>query len=276
MKIAFCDKDGDSHQIVNGYFSKCILIPCESFEAVFEVVDSNQADSGLIPIENALTGSIHQNYDLLFRYNLFIVEEHFLHVSHCLIGFPGVKKEELTRVVSPQQDLEQCDNYVHGLNITVEVVTDLAVDVALIKSKGIRTTAAIASYNLAEAHRMEVIEKGIDNYPRNYTRFVALSRKSIIPRGYAKTSIVFVLPNHLESLYDAIGAFARRDIDLTKIESRPLIGQPWNYVFYFDIAGATHEESVDSAIEELGNMATMVRVLGSYPRAKISSSADDT
>ncbi|MFT3891219.1 MAG: prephenate dehydratase [Anaerolineales bacterium] len=269
MKVAFQGEPGAySEQAVFNYFGKVETKPCELFDVVFDSVVSGECEQGLIPIENSLAGSIHQNYDLLLRHDLHIVGEHLLRVQHCLIALPGVKKEEIKKAISHPQALGQCAAYLRNLGIKPETVYDTAGSVKMLKASGERTTAAIASRRAAELYEMEIIEEGIEDNPENYTRFLAISKNAIQPESEAKTSIVFTLKNQPGSLFKAMSVFALRDIDLTKIESRPLQGKPWEYLFYIDLIGAAQEETVRKALDHLSEYALMVRVLGSYPRYK--------
>jgi len=269
MKIAFQGEAGAySEQAVFDYFGQVETAPCESFDAVFEAVVSNQCGSALIPIENSLAGSIHQNYDLLLRHNLHIVGEHFLRVQHCLIAIPGVKKEDIKKAISHPQALGQCAAYLRSHAIKPEQVYDTAGSVKMLKESGERDVAAIASRRAAELYGMQILEEGIEDNPENYTRFLAIQHEAKIPEGESKTSIVFTLKNVPGSLFKAMSVFALRDIDLTKIESRPLQGSPWDYLFYIDFIGATHEEITKRALDHLGEYALTLRVLGSYPRFK--------
>ena len=274
MRVAFQGEPGAySEQAVFNYFGTVETKPCESFDIVFDSVVSGECEQGLIPIENSLAGSIHQNYDLLLRHDLHIVGEYPLRVQHCLIALPGVKKEEIKKAISHPQALGQCAAYLRNLGIKPETVYDTAGSVKMLKASGERNTAAIASRRAAELYEMNIIEEGIEDNPETYTRFLAISKKVIQPEGdpqegSAKTSIVFTLRNQPGSLFKAMSVFALRDIDLTKIESRPLQGKPWEYLFYIDFIGATHEETVRKALDHLSEYALMVRVLGSYPRYK--------
>jgi prephenate dehydratase len=272
MRVAFQGEPGAySEQAVFNYFGDVETKPCESFDVVFDSVVSGASEFGLIPIENSLAGSIHQNYDLLLRHDLHIVGEYPLRVQHCLIALPGVKKEEIKKAISHPQALGQCAAYLRGLGIRAETAYDTAGSVKLLKESGARDTAAIASRRAAELYGMQILEEGIEDNPENYTRFLAISKEAVQPEGESKTSIVFTLKNQPGALFKALSVFALRDIDLTKIESRPLQGKPWEYLFYIDFLGATHEETVHRALDHLGEYALMLRVLGSYSRFKQSS-----
>jgi prephenate dehydratase len=272
MKIAFQGEPGAySEQAVFNYFGSVETQPCESFDSVFDSVVSGRSEFGLIPIENSLAGSIHQNYDLLLRHDLHIVGEYPLRVQHCLIALSGVKKEDIKKAISHPQALGQCAAYLRNLGIKAEPVYDTAGSVKMLKESGAKDTAAIASRRAAELYGMQILEEGIEDNPENYTRFLAISKEAAQPEGESKTSIVFTLKNQPGALFKALSVFALRDIDLTKIESRPLQGKPWEYLFYIDFLGATHEETVHKALDHLGEYALMLRVLGSYSRFKQSS-----
>jgi prephenate dehydratase len=267
MKVAFQGESGAySEQAVFNYFGAADTQSCESFKIVFDAVNSKKCDAGMIPIENSLAGSIHQNYDLLLHNPLHITGEYLLRVRHCLIALPDVKKEEIKKVISHPQALGQCAGYLRAHDIIAEQVYDTAGSVKMLKESGARDTAAIASRRAAELYGMQILEEGIEDNVENYTRFLVIQREPAVPEKEAKTSIVFTLKNQPGSLFKALSVFALRDIDLTKIESRPLQGKPWEYLFYIDFIGATHEERAKRALDHLGEYATTLRVLGSYTR----------
>ncbi|MEW6286626.1 MAG: prephenate dehydratase [Chloroflexota bacterium] len=267
MKVSFQGEAGAySEQAIFEYYGEVETVPCETFDAVFDAVVSGKANSALIPIENSLAGSIHQNYDLLLRHDLHIVGEYFLRVRHCLITLPGVRKDEIRKAISHPQALGQCAGYLRSHGIKAEQVYDTAGSVKMLKESGARDTAAIASRRAAELYGMQILEEGIEDNAENYTRFLAVRREPVVPANEAKTSIVFTLKNQPGSLFKALSVFALRDIDLTKIESRPLQGKPWEYLFYVDFIGSVQDEVSKRALEHLGEYAVTLRVLGSYPR----------
>ncbi|HLE15905.1 MAG TPA: prephenate dehydratase [Anaerolineales bacterium] len=269
MRIAFQGEPGAfSEAAIGAHFGseRVTPVPCESFELVFKAVTGKTCDLGFIPIENSLAGSIHQNYDLLLRNTLWVVGEHNLRVSHCLIALPGTKLKDVKKVISHPQALAQCEGYLHSLvGITVEPVYDTAGSVKMARDQGDPQVAAIASRRAAELYGMTILAESIEDNPANYTRFLIIAGERIQPGKDAKTSIVFTLKNQPGSLFRALSAFALRDIDLTKIESRPLIGKPWEYSFYIDFVGSEQDTVVARALAHLAEYALMLRVLGSYP-----------
>ena len=241
-------------------------VPCPSFDEVFEKVESGAVERGIVPVENSLGGSIHRNYDLFMRHQLHLVGEKIYRVRHCLIGFPGAQLGDINLIMSHPQALAQCEHYITRLGVQREVVYDTAGAVKMLKESGRRDHAAIASQRAAEVYAMQVLEGDIEDDEANYTRFVVLAREPIVPPSPAKTSIVFTLKNQPGALFKALSVFALRDLDLTKIESRPLAGSPWEYLFYLDFAGSSADETSRRALDHLGEYATTLRVLGSYAR----------
>jgi len=268
MKIAFQGEHGAySEAAIRAHFGEGPeTVPCESFDAVFASVSGGACDHGFIPIENSLAGSIHRNYDLLLQNELEVTGEHTLRISHCLIAHPGAGLDQIRKVISHPQALAQCERYLRGLGVQVEPVYDTAGSVKLARDSGDRSVAAVASRGAAELYGMDVLVEAIEDNPANFTRFLVISPQAAPATQDAKTSIVFSLDNRPGALFKAMSVFALREIDLTKIESRPLVGTPWDYFFYIDFAGSVEDPVVQNALNNLKEYATFLRVLGCYPR----------
>jgi arogenate/prephenate dehydratase len=252
------------------YFGDAVTpLPCPSFDAVFAAVNDGTAQHGVIPVENSLAGSIHRNYDLLLRNDLVIVGEVQIPIAHHLIAFPGVSLSDVKRVYSHPQGLAQCEHSLDRLLPNADRIAtyDTAGSVKILRDEGIRDGAAIASRRAAEVYQMAILEEGLADSAENYTRFLVLSRTPVVPESEAKTSIVFSAGNVPGALFKCLAVFALRDIDLTKIESRPLQGKRWEYFFYIDFAGSQHEPHCQNALNHLQELTTFYRVLGSYPRS---------
>jgi prephenate dehydratase len=272
MRIAFQGELGAYSEAaaLEHFGAAALTLPCETFDAVFAAVESGACGAGLVPIENSLAGSIHRNYDLLLQHSLPIVGEHYLRVQHCLIAHPDAALSDLRKVISHPQGLAQCDKYLRSLpNVKAEAAYDTAGSVKIIREQGDPSVAAIASRRAAEVYGMAILAEGIEDDPANFTRFLAIAQQPISPGSDAKTSIVFTLSNIPGALFKALSVFALRDLDLTKIESRPLVGRPWDYLFYIDFAGSTDDAVVTRALSHLGEYALTLRVLGSYPRHRV-------
>ncbi|HEY6137974.1 MAG TPA: prephenate dehydratase [Thermoanaerobaculia bacterium] len=252
--------------------SDVTAVPCHSFETMFASVTRGDAHCCVAPIENSLAGSIHRNYDLLLDSNLTIAGETNLRVVHNLIAPRGVELGDLRRVVSHPVALAQCTRFLAAHPELEPVpVHDTAGAVRLVVEQGRGDTAAIASDSAAEIYGARVLERSIEDNAQNFTRFLLLLPADAQPpqlREAArrwKTSLVFRTENKPGALFRALGAFAIFDIDLSKIESRPVEGRPWEYSFYLDIAGRREDTAVARALANLGEIAEMVRILGSYP-----------
>jgi prephenate dehydratase len=277
INVAFQGEPGAySEAALLEYFGSAVnAIGKERFENVFEAVEDGSCQYGFIPIENSLAGSIHRNYDLLREHNLFIIGETTLRIRHCLIAAPGSDRQQIKLVTSHPQALDQCRGYLNKWKgIQIEQVYDTAGAVKQLSESRNLTTAAIASRHAAELYGMQILQEGIEDDAANYTRFLVLSTQTVDPGPDSKTSILVSLINQPGSLFKALSVFALRDIDLTKLESRPLIGQPGEYLFYIDFAGSTQDLNVTRALNHLEEYATLLRVLGSYPKRSINNHLD--
>ena len=240
--------------------------PKRTFPEVFASVESGAATFGVIPVENSLVGSIHQNYDLLLRHNLKIIGEQNQRIVHHLIANPGVALDQLTSIHSHPVALDQCKEYLQKHpKLTVVVEYDTAGSVKLIKEHNMQTACAIAGSYAAELYEMGILASAIQDEPDNYTRFLILSQKPAERSERSKTSIVFALKNIPGVLFKALSVFALRDLDLTKIESRPLRKKAWEYYFYLDFVGHIDDEAAQNAITHLREITTFLKILGSYP-----------
>ncbi len=270
LRVAFQGERGAYSEAaaVALYGNGATIMPLPSFEEVFRSVQEGACERGVIPIENSLAGSIHRNYDLLLQHSLHIVGEVNVHVVHHLIANRGVTLEQVRRIYSHPQALAQCEQSLARLaDVQVVPTYDTAGSVKMIKEQGLRDAAAIASLRAAELYDMDVLQSRLEDAPDNYTRFLALARAAVVPTGPSKTSLVFAGNNVPGLLFKCLSVFALRDVDLTKIESRPQRGKPWEYLFYVDLAGNLQEERCRRAVEHLGEITTFLRVFGSYPRA---------
>lgn len=248
------------------------ILPCQRFEEVFLALRDKTVDAAVIPIENTLHGSVHENYDHLLHFDHRIVAETSVRIVHNLIAAPGVTFRKVKRVFSHPVALNQCLDFFKA-NPQVERVPfyDTAGSVKMVMADGLSDAAAIASAVSAEIYGARILKRSIEDDRQNYTRFFLLRRPDQKPlhldetgkKGW-KTSLVFTTRNQPGSLFRALSAFALRDLSLTKIESRPLRGKPWEYLFYVDLLGNVEDERVKRALGHLEEIADMLRVLGCY------------
>jgi prephenate dehydratase len=248
------------------------VIPFQRFDEVFEALARGKTDAAVIPIENTLHGSVHENYDHLLEYDLRIVAETNVRIVHNLIVAPGVRFKDVRRAYSHPVALNQClDFFVQNPRIEKVPFYDTAGSVKMVVEKGLKDAGAIASSVAASIYGATILRRSIEDDRRNFTRFFLLngSRRVLPPNHPAKewkTTIVFALRNTPGALFRGLSAFALRDLNLTKIESRPLRGKPWEYLFYVDFIGRQGDEKVENALRHLAETADLLRVLGSYPR----------
>jgi prephenate dehydratase len=258
-----------SHAAARELMGKSVrVLPCPSFSNVFRALEEGRATHAVIPIENTLHGSILENYDHLLKHDLHITGETSVRISHQLIAMPGVNFPNIKRVFSHPVALNQCRRFFEK-NPHIEAVSyyDTAGSVKMLKRERPADAAAIASQGAADIYRGVVLRRNIEDNCQNFTRFFLLTKQTPQPRrGGAgwKTSVVFATPNVPGALFKAMACFALRDLNLSKVESRPLPGKPWEYLFYVDLLGSTHDKPVQSALANLNELAPMVRVLGSY------------
>jgi len=248
------------------------LLPCKSFEDVFDVVDAGPANYGVLPIENSIGGSIHRNSDLLMEHHLPIVGEVEVPVVHHLLALPGRPLDQVKRIYSHPQALAQCDHFLRTLTGVEMIATyDTAGSAKMIADQSLQDAAAIASERAGQVFGLVPLKSSIQDYNDNTTRFLVIGRRPLSAAPADKTTIVFSLTNEPGALFKALSVFALRGVDLTKLESRPIPGRKWEYLFYADLAAARDDLPCVRALAHLAEFAPLLRVLGSYPSAKPAS-----
>jgi chorismate mutase/prephenate dehydratase len=247
--------------------SKVQVKPCMDFRDVFESVKKQEVQAGVVPVENSLEGSINQNYDLFFGYDLKVCGEVIVKVAHCLIVNPGTRLDRIKSVYSHPQALAQCRSFLENSKWEIIPTYDTAGSVKIIKKQKLMNSAAIASERAAEIYEMHILAKDIADNKENYTRFFVISKEDSPPTGKDKTSIIFSAKHEPGSLYHALGEFAKRNINLTRIESRPTKKTLWEYNFYLDFEGHWSEPKCTEALKALQKYVTFIKILGSYPKA---------
>jgi len=239
-------------------------LPLQTIRKVFEAVEVGRADYGVVPMDNSQAGSINETYDLFLKHGLHLVEETVVRVNHCLMALPGSNLDELVEVISHPQAIAQSEEFLTALEVPVRPEYDTAGAAKRIVDEKLERTGAIASRRAAEVYGLEVLAERIQTYPDNYTRFGGLSRHDRSLREPTKSSLVFGVGHVAGSLFRCIGAFAERHLNLTKLESRPRAGRPWEYVFYLDVEAPAEDPAVIEALAEVSEHATFTRLLGSY------------
>jgi prephenate dehydratase len=266
MKIAYQGEPGAfSEAAARRLDADAQLVPSRSFEEVFASVEAGPATHGVLPIENSIGGSIHRNYDLLLSHELPIVAEVELAVVHHLLALPGATLAGLKRVYSHPQGLAQCERFLRTLSgVDIIATYDTAGSAKMVADAGSTEAAAIASARAGEVFGLTALASSIQDFDDNITRFLVIGRRPLRHAVADKTTIVFTLPNEPGSLFKALSVFALRGVDLTKLESRPIPGRPWEYLFYADLNAARDELSCGRALSHLAEFAPMLRTLGSY------------
>ena len=243
------------------------VLPCKSFDDVFAAVQSGAALCAVIPIENTLAGSVLRNYELLGDAGLEIAGEVLLRIRLSVMAKPGAKLANVRRVLSHPVALAQCQRFLAGHPDIEAVATyDTAGGVKIVMESGRDDEAAIAGAPAAELYGAAILAENVEDHAENYTRFLLVGKHdALAPRqGPRKTTILFRTPNTPGALFRALACFALRDINMTKLESRPIEGRPWEYQFYADIGGDVQERNVANALDHLREMCETVVVLGSY------------
>lgn len=268
MKVAIQGELGSfSHEAARRLLPASTVVPCAASAEVFSRVRSGQVSAAVIPIENSLAGPVTEHFDLLLDSDVFIQREFRLRIVHNLIAAPGVQLRDVRRVLSHPVALEQCrDFFRKHRRLEPMPFYDTAGAVKHVVGNQLQHAAAIAGRQAAAEHGGRMLARGIEDNKQNFTRFFLISRKKRMLPGANKTSLAFSVKNEPGALFKALSVFALRNIDLSKIESRPVRGRPWEYVFYVDILRG-QDQAAANALRHLGEIAEFVKVLGVYPKA---------
>lgn len=273
MKIAFQGERGAySENAIYTFFGEDVTVkPCRDLREVFESVTKQESKFGVVPIENSLEGSVNQTYDLFLTHDLKVKGEIIIRISHCLIANPGTPIESVKTVYSHPQALAQSRKFLEKSKFNLIPTYDTAGSVKMLKEKAIKNAAAIASEKAAEIYHMSILAREIEDNQTNHTRFFVISKEDSPKTREDKTSIIFSASHTPGALYSTLEEFAKRSINLTKIESRPTKQKPWEYNFYLDFEGHRVEQRCKEVLKILEKKMTFLKILGSYPRASQNS-----
>ena len=253
-----------SEEAAKKYNAKLVL--CSDIEEIFDKVEKGEADLGIVPIENSLEGSVSQTLDLLLKRNLYIYDEIVLDIKHCLVSLEKDIKN-VKEVISHPHALAQCRNFLKKLKVKTRNFPSTAEAAKEIKERKLMGVAAIAPKISAKLYGLNVLAEGIQDEKENKTRFIVISKNFHEKTGKDKTSIIIGLFDKPGALYEALGVFARRGINLKKIESRPSKKALGDYIFYIDFEGHIEDKKIKDALNELKNKVSFLKILGSYPTA---------
>jgi len=268
MIVAIQGQTGSFHDKARAkLFTQSNAMNCSSFSEVFDAVKSSRAEYGIVAIENSLYGSINEVYSLLLDKKLWVVGEIYLHVSFALLGNKGAKLSDVTEVLSHPIALGECSQFLDETLSNAERVNtdDTAKAAQIVKKNSKKTQAAVASSSVAELLDLDILSENIENDQQNYTRFIIIQKDKQQPTAANKHSIILELAEKPGVLHEALGFFAERNINLTKIESRPIPGKAWSYIFYLDFESSLDESR--QVIAELEKDGSKVTILGSYTKA---------
>jgi len=268
-KVSIQGYRGSFHDIVarEKFTDDAEIIERSDFHKVFEDVRSGLADFGVVAIENSIVGSFLENYDLLLEYDLEIVGELYLRIVLNLMVLPSVKLKDVDQVYTHPRAIQQCLSFLDKHPKIKRIETDdTAGSAKMIKEMGLRNAAAVASSLAAEIYEMEILARGIETDKKNYTRFLIISRDAQYSEQADKTSLVIQTEHRPGSLCECLKCFADEGVNLSKIESRPIIGKVWHYYFYLDVEAGRDAPEAKRALRELNKIASMVKILGSYER----------
>lgn len=240
------------------------IVYCRGFEDVFKAVDSGLCRYGVLPVENSTAGTVNKVYDLMKEHKFYIVHSLKLFIRHSLLAPEGVELSDIKEVFSHEQALNQCSEYLASLGVKVTVCENTAVAAKMVAVSGRKDCASIGSKDSAELYGLNVLKTGVQNTDNNYTRFICISKKPEIYPGAKKTSFMMTIPHEPGSLYNILSRFAALGLNMTKLESRPIPGSNFEFMFYFDIDASVYSENLRALLSELENDSQQFSYLGSY------------
>ena len=266
-KVAYLGPEGSfCEEAAKKHFSEGMLVPCTSVASIFVAVESAEVDCGVVPVENSTEGSVSSTLDCLLESKVMVCGEVELKVIQNLIVKPGMKLDEIKVILSHPHALAQCRQFIEKTFPHAELKETSSTSKAVELLGCVSNAAAIGTETAALKSRMTVLKRGIEDSHNNFTRFFVLAEKDSEPTGRDKTSLIFSTKHMPGSLYDVLEVFATRNVNLTKIESRPQKEMPWNYLFYLDFEGHRTDLKMVKALEEMRDRCDFIKVLGSYPR----------
>lgn len=269
MKVAFQGVPGAySEEAIHQFFGADVdVLPCQTLSHVFDAIEDGDATRGMLPVENAIAGSVSRSFELLMDRDMRVQAEVILRVRHMLLAAPGSTIGDLNQVRSHPQALSQCRQYLLRHNLDPVPAFDTAGSARDLGHEPQPTSGAIAGELAAKLYGLEILDRDIADLPFNYTRFFVIGAEDPPRAQQSKTSLIFAVRHNPGALYGCLGEFASRLINLTKIESRPRRNQPWQYLFYLDFEGHWQDPPCEAALLGLLRQASFVKMLGSYPAA---------
>lgn len=269
MKVAFQGEKGAySEEAIFKHYGKDVeSVPCPYLRDVYNAVEEGKADFGLVPVENTIEGTIVRAYDLLNERSLKASGEEVHRIQHCLIGHPDAELSDIKKAYSHPQALGQSREWLEGHNLEAVSFYDTAGSVKWIKENDIRDAAGVASAQAAAEYGMKILARGIETNSENYTRFLEIGYEDREPSGNDKTTIAFIVAHKPGTLVSALSEFSSRGVNLSKIESRPRVGKPWEYIFFVELDGHINDVPLAAAVKGLEEYTIYIKHLGSYPKA---------
>ncbi|MFA6807695.1 MAG: prephenate dehydratase [Eubacteriales bacterium] len=260
-----------SEQALHEYFSEEVKTKnLAEFEDVFQSLQNEEIDYGIIPIANSSTGGIAEVYDLLRRYGFFIIGERIIKVDHHLLGVKGARIEDITEVYSHSQGFQQCSEFFREYpDWKLIPYKNTAVSARMISEENNSEKAAVAGKRAAEIYNLEIIKEVINNNPQNFTRFIIISSTMGVTKKSNKISIMVSIPHKPGALHDVLSPFAENKLNMLKIESRPIAEKSWEYFFFIDFEGSLNDNNVVNAIEKIQENCNYFQLLGNYERHEI-------